>query len=92
VVWMTGPLELLGGSDRFSLQTPSRRIDIHCGDPVDIHRDGRWERGRVEFSSRLGWYWTNNQVDRRLLAGDQVRVWDGGLWPQRERGGASWER
>ena len=83
-MWRSGELQLKHGSDRFSLRTPERRIEFHCGDPMDIRLDGRWQRGRVEWSPRLGHYWTDNQVNRRILTGGEVRVWDGGIWPQRE--------
>lgn len=85
--WQTGDLQLLCGSDRFHLCTPDgRRTELHCGDPLEIRLDGRWERGRVEWSTRLGWHWTNNQMDRRMLAGDEARVWASRFeWPPREQ-------
>jgi hypothetical protein len=87
VAWLKGELQLLGGSDRFHLCVGGQKIAFHCGDPLELKRNGCWERGRVEYSDRLGWYWTNNRRDLRLLAGDQVRVWDGLTWPPPERTG-----
>jgi hypothetical protein len=77
MAWVTGELDLLSGSDRFSLGPPGNRRELHCGDRLAIWLDERWQSGRVEFGTRLGWYWTNDKIDRRLLAGDQVRTWEG---------------
>lgn len=90
--WQTGKLVLLGGSDRFHLVTGEQRIEFHCGDSLEMKWDGQWLRGRVEFSDRLGWYWTNNRQGYRLRAGDEVRVWDGRTWPRLERDGPELER
>lgn len=92
MAWVSGKLVLLGGSERFHLLTAAERVEFHCGDPLELKWEGEWLRGRVEFSDRLGWYWTNNRNGYRLLAGDEVRIWDGRTWPQPERGGPERER
>lgn len=85
--WLEGKLRQAPHSDRLELRTPERRITFLCGTPLEIRVDGRWRRGRVEWSDRLGWHWTDSTLQQKLCAGDQVRFWDGLPWPPLRRDG-----
>lgn len=82
MAWVVGELRLLSGSDRFFLigKDGSRR-ELTSGSGLELWHDHRWQRGRVEYSDRRGYHWTNDRDWRRLGVGDDVRVWSGRDWP-----------
>ena len=84
MVWMTGRLMQATDSQRLCMRTMSGLHEFHCGDPLMVRHHGAWERGRVEFGDRRGWYWTNDRIDLPLGPGREARIWDGLLWPVRE--------
>ena len=84
MVWTTGQLMNAREGNRLCMRLSSGLHEFHCGDPLEILHHGAWERGRVEYSDRQGWYWTNNRAGIPLEPGLEVRMWDGLLWPIRE--------
>ncbi|HYF90940.1 MAG TPA: DUF5348 domain-containing protein [Symbiobacteriaceae bacterium] len=80
--WLTGYMSPMADSNRLALTAPGQEIPFHCGQRLELLLDGCWQRGWVEYSDSLGWYFTDAHRNLRLLVGDEVRVWDGREWPR----------